>query len=110
MLSTDPLESAVEAGLRYVRTTGPCIHRVRSGKSFRYIGPDGRPLRDPKHLARIQSLVIPPAWTNVWICPSPNGHLQAIGRDAKGRKQYRYHPRYRSVRDEAKFSRMIAFG
>jgi DNA topoisomerase-1 len=110
MFSTDPLESAAEAGLRYVRSFGPCIRRVRCGKSFRYLGPDGRPLREEKGLARIRSLAIPPAWSNVWICPSPNGHVQAVGWDAKGRKQYRYHPRYRKVRDEAKFSRMIAFG
>jgi len=110
MFSTDPAESAAEAGLRYVRGYGPCIRRQRCGKSFRYFGADGRPLRDPKHLARIRSLVIPPAWRDVWICPSPNGHLQAVGYDVKGRKQYRYHPRYRAIRDEAKFSRMIAFG
>jgi DNA topoisomerase-1 len=110
MLSTDPLQSASEAGLRYVTDSGPCILRIRCGKSFRYRGPDGRPLRDQKHLARIRSLAIPPAWNNVWICPSPNGHLQATGRDARGRKQYRYHPDYRATRDQAKFSRMIAFG
>jgi DNA topoisomerase-1 len=110
MFSTDPAESAAEAGLRYVRNCGPCIRRVRSGKSFRYLDPSGRPLRDPKHLQRIRSLVIPPAWTDVWICPSANGHLQAVGRDARGRKQYRYHPQYRAVRDQAKFSRTIAFG
>jgi DNA topoisomerase I len=109
MFSTDPVESAAEAGLRYVRSGGPCIQRLKHGKSFRYIGPDGKPLRDPAQLERIRNLVIPPAWTNLWICPSPNGHLQAVGRDAKGRKQYRYHARYRAVRDEAKFSRMIAF-
>jgi DNA topoisomerase-1 len=110
MFSSDPLESAAEAGLRYVSGYGPAIRRIRSGRSFRYLGPDGKPLRDPKHLNRIRSLVIPPAWTDVWICPSPNGHLQAVGRDAKGRKQYRYHAAYRAVRDQAKFSRMIAFG
>jgi DNA topoisomerase-1 len=110
MLSTDPLASAEEAGLRYVRAEGPCVRRIRCGKAFRYIGPDGRPLRDPRHLQRIRSLAIPPAWTNVWICPSAAGHIQAVGWDAKGRKQYRYHARYRSVRDDAKFSRMIAFG
>jgi DNA topoisomerase-1 len=110
MFSTDPLESAAEAGLRYMACSGPCIRRVRRGKGFSYIGPDGKGLRDPKQLARIRSLVIPPAWTDVAICPSPNGHLQAVGRDARGRKQYRYHPRYRAVRDQAKFSRMIAFG
>jgi DNA topoisomerase I len=110
MFATDPLESAAEAGLRYVSGSGPCIRRIRCGKSFRYIRPDGGPLRDPKQLERIRSLAIPPAWTTVWICPSPNGHLQAVGRDARGRKQYRYHPHYREVRDQAKFSRMIAFG
>jgi DNA topoisomerase-1 len=110
MFGTDPLESADEAGLRYVSGGGACIRRVRCGKAFRYLGADGRPLRDPKHLARIRSLAIPPAWQNVWICPSANGHLQAYGWDARGRKQYRYHPEYRAVRDQAKFSRMIAFG
>lgn len=110
MFSTDPLESAAEAGLRYVRCGGPCIRRVRCGKAFRYFDPSGKPLRDPRQLARIRSLVIPPAWINVAICPSPNGHLQAVGIDARGRKQYRYHARYRAVRDQAKFSRMIAFG
>ena len=110
MFSTDPLESAEEAGLRYIRAGGPCIQRVRRGRGFHYIGPDGRVLRDPKHLSRIRSLAIPPAWRNVWICPSPRGHLQAVGRDARGRKQYRYHPLYRSTRDQAKFSRMVAFG
>jgi DNA topoisomerase-1 len=110
VFSTDPLESAAEAGLRYVQGSGPCIRRMRRGKSFRYVGPDGKPLCDATHLGRIRALVIPPAWKNVWICPSPNGHLQAVGWDARGRKQYRYHPRYREVRDQTKFSRMIAFG
>jgi DNA topoisomerase-1 len=110
MFSTDPLESAAEAGLRYMRCGGPCIKRIRSGKAFRYIGPSGKPVRDPKQLDRIRSLVIPPAWRNVAICPSPNGHLQAVGVDARGRKQYRYHARYRAVRDQAKFSRLMAFG
>src|SRR5579872_6256296 len=110
MFSTDPFESAREAGLRYVSGSGPCIRRVRHGRGFSYIGVDGRPLRAPKQLARIRSLVIPPAWRNVWICPSAQGHIQAVGWDAKGRKQYRYHSLYRAVRDQAKFSRMIAFG
>lgn len=105
-----PQAAAEEAGLRYVSGEGACIRRIRSGRSFRYIGTNGRPLRDQKHLARIRALVIPPAWQDVWICPSANGHLQAVGRDAKGRKQYRYHAKYRAHRDEAKFSRMIAFG
>jgi DNA topoisomerase-1 len=110
MFSTDPMESAAEAGLRYVSGRGPCIRRVRSGRAFRYLRPDGRPLSDERHLQRIRALVIPPAWTDVWICPTANGHLQAVGRDAKGRRQYRYHAHYREVRDQAKFSRMIAFG
>jgi DNA topoisomerase-1 len=108
---TDPYESANEAGLHYVSGTGPGIRRVACGKkSFRYIGPDGKPVKDERHLARIRSLAIPPAWTNVWICPSRHGHLQAYGWDVKGRKQYRYHALYRASRDQAKFSRMIAFG
>ncbi len=107
---TDPCESASNAGLRYVSGTGPCIQRIPCGKSFRYLGPDGKSLRDERRLARIRSLAIPPAWTRVWICPSPHGHLQAFGWDARGRKQYRYHPLYRASRDQAKFSRMIAFG
>jgi DNA topoisomerase-1 len=107
---TDPCASAAEAGLHYVSGAGLGIRRVRCGKSFRYFGPDGKAVRDEKTLARIRSLVIPPAWRDVWICPSRAGHLQAFGWDARGRKQYRYHPRYRESRDEAKFSRMIAFG
>jgi DNA topoisomerase-1 len=110
MFSIDPIESAEEAGLRYVSGTGRCIRRQRCGKGFRYLGPDGQTLRDPRHLERIRKLVIPPAWQDVWICPIANGHIQAVGWDAKGRKQYRYHPEYRAVRDQAKFSRMIAFG
>jgi DNA topoisomerase-1 len=110
MFSTDPSASAAEAGLRYISGSGPCIRRIRCGKSFRYIGPDGKALRDARHLDRIRSLAIPPAWTNVWICPSAHGHLQAYGWDARGRKQYRYHPLYRATRDQTKFSRMIAFG
>jgi hypothetical protein len=102
--------AAEEAGLRYVRGDGPCIRRIHHGHSFRYAGINGRPLHDATHLKRVRSLVIPPAWEDVWICPSANGRLQAVGRDARGRNQYRYHPRYRAHRDEAKFSRMIAFG
>jgi DNA topoisomerase-1 len=88
----------------------PGIRRLGSGKRFRYIGPDGKPVRDKEVLARIRALVIPPAWTKVWICTLPNGHLQATGFDARGRKQYRYHPKWRKVRDETKYDRMIAFG
>src|SRR6476661_2119412 len=105
----DPLESAQAAGLRYVSDATPGIHRRRAGRGFAYVSADGRPLRDAATLARIRSLAIPPAYTDVWICPTPNGHLQATGRDARGRKQYRYHPRWREVRDETKFGRMVAF-
>jgi DNA topoisomerase-1 len=106
----DPVESAKSAGLRYVSDDRPGIRRRRSGTSFRYVHPDGTPVRDEPTLRRIRSLVIPPAWTDVWITTDPRGHLQATGRDAKGRKQYRYHPRWRAVRDETKYGRMIAFG
>ena len=106
----DPVESAQAAGLRYVADTQPGIRRQRVGRHFRYVGPDGQTVRDPDTLRRIKSLAIPPAWTDVWICPRSNGHVQATGRDAKGRKQYRYHPRWRTVRDETKYGRMIAFG
>jgi DNA topoisomerase-1 len=105
----DPLESAQAAGLRYVSDASPGIRRRRSGRGFTYVGPDGRPVRDKATLVRIRSLAIPPAYTDVWICPSPSGHLQATGRDARGRKQYRYHPKWREVRDETKFGRMLAF-
>src|SRR5437588_954232 len=88
----------------------PGIRRRRRGRRFTYAGADGRAVRDPAELARIRSLAIPPAWTDVWICPLENGHLQATGRDARGRKQYRYHPRWRETRDGTKYDRMIAFG
>src|SRR5262249_19794575 len=106
----DPITSARIAGLRYVSDDRPGIRRVRSGKGFRYLDPDGHPVKDDETLGRIRSLVIPPAWTDVWICPLHNGHLQAPGRDARGRKQYRCHPRWRQVRNETKYDRMIAFG
>jgi len=106
----DPLQSAKSAGLRYVTGEGLGIVRRRAGKGFTYIGVDARPVRDKATLQRIKSLAIPPAWENVWICPVENGHIQAAGRDARGRKQYRYHSRYREVRDEAKYGRMLAFG
>src|SRR5690242_6688974 len=109
-LVTDPIQSAREAGLRYVSDTQPGIQRIRCGKGFRYRNPDGKPVRDPEILGRIKSLAIPPAWKDVWVCPNPKGHLQATGRDAKGRKQSRYHPRWREIRDETKYERMLAFG
>lgn len=107
---TDPIESAKEAGLRYVSDAKPGIRRKRCGKGFRYIDPAGATVRDPQTLARIRSLVIPPAWKDVWISTDPKGHLQATGRDAKGRKQSKYHPRWREVRDETKYERMLLFG
>ncbi|MEP6687521.1 MAG: DNA topoisomerase IB [Gemmatimonadales bacterium] len=107
--SSDPQESAQAAGLRYVSDTTPGIRRRGAGRGFSYVAPDGRTLRDKATLARIRSLAIPPAYTDVWICPLPNGHIQATGRDARGRKQYRYHPKWREVRDETKFGRMLAF-
>lgn len=108
--ATDPVESAKEAGLRYVSDSKPGISRRRAGKRFRYFDAEGKPVRDKATLARIRSLVIPPAWKDVWICPTANGHLQVTGRDAKGRKQSRYHPRWRAVRDETKYERMQLFG
>ena len=102
-------ESARAAGLRYTSDLRPGIRRVRAGSGFSYVSADGRTIRDAAQLQRIRALVIPPAWTEVWICPDPLGHLQATGRDARGRKQYRYHARWREVRDETKYHRMIAF-
>src|SRR5581483_8458322 len=104
-----PVEAAKEAGLRYVSDTQPGIQRKRVGKNFSYIGRDGKAIHDQKELKRIRSIGIPPAWTNVWICPDPRGHIQATGRDARGRKQYRYHPRWREVRDEVKYGKLLAF-
>jgi DNA topoisomerase-1 len=106
----DPELSAREAGLAYVHVDRPGITRHRAGKGFFYRDPKGDRITDEKTLARIKSLAIPPAWENVWICPSANGHIQATGRDARNRKQYRYHPRWREVRDETKYEHMIAFG
>jgi DNA topoisomerase I len=105
-----PSDFAKSAGLRYVTDAKPGITRKRYGKSFRYFSPDSAMvLRDAEILGRIKSLVIPPAWNEVWICPIANGHLQATGRDAKGRKQSRYHPCWREVRDEAKFEHITQF-
>jgi DNA topoisomerase-1 len=106
----DALIAARSAGLRYVSDASPGIGRKIAKNGFRYVDADGQPVRDDDVLARIRALAIPPAWTDVWICPSKNGHIQATGRDAKGRKQYRYHARWRAVRDEAKYDRMISFG
>jgi DNA topoisomerase-1 len=104
-----PVKAAVLARLQYVTDQRPGIRRLRSGKGFRYVGPRGEAIRQAAILERIRMLAIPPAWTDVWICPEPRGHVQATGRDARGRKQYRYHPDWRTTRDETKFHRMEAF-
>jgi DNA topoisomerase-1 len=106
----DPVASAEAAELRYVHDAVlPGIRRIGHGRRVRYIDPAGRSVASRNVLGRIRSLAIPPAWTDVWICPDPLGHLQATGRDARGRKQYRYHPRWREVRDEVKYGRLLAF-
>jgi DNA topoisomerase-1 len=107
---SEPTAAARSAGLRYVTDRMRGIARLAKGDGFRYVDADGNAVEDPDTLARIKSLVIPPAWTDIWICPLANGHLQATGRDARKRKQYRYHPRWRSVRDETKYERMLSFG
>lgn len=107
--ATDPVESARAARLRYVSDRRPGIRREPRGEDFAYFDRGGDEITDEAALARIRALAIPPAWTDVWICPRPNGHLQATGRDQKGRKQYRYHARWRTVRDETKYARMVPF-
>ncbi len=106
----DVVATAREAGLRYVSDHMAGIRRKRAGRSFSYIDKTGEKLTDPKTLERIRALAIPPAWKDVWICASANGHLQATGLDARDRKQYRYHTEWRAIRDETKYNRMIAFG
>src|SRR5215213_10066732 len=108
-ISVDPVESARMAGLRYVSDDTPGIRRERKGDTFRYLDAKGREITDETELQRFKSLGIPPAWNDVWICPKPNGHMQATGRDAKGRKQYRYHPQFREVRDSTKYEHMLEF-
>ncbi len=106
----DPVDSARGAGLKYATDRRPGLARERRGKSFVYRDRDGKRIRDAETLARIKSLAIPPAWEDVWIAPDANAHLQATGRDDRGRKQYRYHPRWRAVRDSSKYGRMMSFG
>jgi DNA topoisomerase-1 len=106
---SDGRASARAAGLRYSTDARPGITRKRSGRGFSYRRPDGELLHDRAVLTRIRALAIPPAWTEVWICPDASGHLQATGRDAKGRKQYRYHDLWRAGRDDAKFESLIDF-
>ena len=103
-------QDAAQAGLVYVSDSQPGIRRLRRGKRFVYVGPDNRTLTDPAELRRIARLAIPPAYSDVWICRNPRGHVQATGRDARGRKQYRYHAQWRAARDGNKFERMADFG
>jgi DNA topoisomerase I len=105
----ESVQAARDAGLSYTSDAVPGIRRLPAGDGFEYFGPDGEEIADEETLARIRSLAIPPAWTDVWISPKPRGHIQATGRDARGRKQYRYHPRWREVRDSNKFDRMVDF-
>ena len=105
----NPVESAKAARLRYVTDEMPGIRREKRGEHFTYIAPDGSTIDDEKELARIKGLAVPPAYSDVWICPIANGHIQATARDARGRKQYRYHKRWRETRDENKYERMLAF-
>lgn len=106
----DPAAAAKAAGLRYSSDDKPGITRRRAGKGWSFTGPDGSKITDKETIARIKALAIPPAYRDVWINPNPRGHIQATGRDARGRKQYRYHPKWRLIRDESKYERMIAFG
>src|SRR5881394_1979724 len=108
-MDIDSAEAAEDAGLRYVSDDQPGYTRKKKGDDFEYLDAEGKPITDEKRLLRIRRLAIPPAYTDVWICPSPNGHLQATGRDARGRKQYRYHARWREAQDQNKYERIIAF-
>ena len=107
---TDPEEAAEDAGLRYVSDEQPGYTRKKKGDDFEYFDTKGQLITDEARLLRIRRLAIPPAYTDVWICPTANGHLQATGRDVRGRKQYRYHEKWREVRDESKYDRMLIFG
>lgn len=109
-VAEDPAEAAEAAGLRYVTDASPGIRRRRRGKHFSYLSPEGKVIQNAAELERIKALKIPPAWKDVWICPSKQGHLQATGRDSKGRKQYRYHDRWREARDATKYDHLILFG
>ena len=108
--SPEHVDSAKAAGLRYVTDAMPGIKRQRRGRGFAYVAPDGSTVRAREAIKRFRSLVIPPAWTQVWICPMEDGHLQVTARDARGRKQYRYHPKFRAQRDGTKFERLFEFG
>ena len=109
LLPKDPAASAKAARCRHVDDSGPGYGRAKSGKGFRFIDTRGKSIKSEATIRRIKSLVIPPAWTKVWICPTEDGHIQATGRDVRGRKQYRYHPRFREVREETKYAHMMQF-
>ncbi len=106
----EPVEAAEEAGLRYVNENQPGYTRKAKNDDFEYLDTEGKAVRDEQRLLRIKRLAIPPAWTDVWISPSANGHIQATGRDARKRKQYIYHERWREIRDENKYERIVSFG
>ncbi len=110
LVENDPEKAAAEAGLRYVSDDQPGYTRKRRGDAFDFFDTKGKKISDETRVLRLRRLAIPPAYTDVWICPATNGHLQATGRDARGRKQYRYHERWREVRDESKYERMALFG
>jgi DNA topoisomerase-1 len=111
VIATDPATTARAVGLRYVNDGSPGVRREpKRGGGFRYVGIDGRAITKASEIQRIAHIAVPPAWTDVWICPVANGHIQATGRDARGRKQYRYHERWREARDATKYERTIAFG
>jgi len=105
----ETIQAARRAGLRYVSDAMPGIRREKRGRGWRFVDPDGREVEDAEEVQRIRHLAVPPAWTDVWICPRADGHLQATGRDARGRKQYRYHEQWRAIRDEAKYEHMVDF-
>ena len=109
-IAADPVEAAEEAGLRYVSDSTPGYTRKSKGDDFEFFDTEGKAIRDEQRVLRIKRIGIPPAWRKVWICPSPNGHIQATGCDARKRKQYRYHERWRETRDENKYERMALFG
>jgi DNA topoisomerase-1 len=109
-IAPDPVAVAEDAGLRYVSDESPGYTRKAKGDDFEYFDTEGKKIRDETRVLRIKRLAIPPAYKDVWICPTPNGHIQATARDARGRKQYRYHARWREVRDENKYERMLVFG
>jgi DNA topoisomerase-1 len=109
-VADEPRSAAEASGLLYVDEQGPGITRKRTGKSFAYRDQHGKLIKDPALLTQIRAIAVPPAYEDVWICPDPNGHIQATGRDERGRKQYRYHPRWRALRDETKYEHILEFG